>query len=257
MKIYIPIVLDCAFSAFISFVLSLITFTYFVGAPYATVISITFAALSALFSFKLLSKKSKKELLKKEEKEELKRMTTQFNFSSFSENNEFFYRLFTCMGYTVERKKGGIFFKDYPVAVFIKFGFSDVTKSDVVKIFNLLKNQDIGYIVSESFSQELKDFIARFNGRLISVSQEEIYRFLKDKNRLPEIKYTFTENRKKGIKLLKNLLYKNKAKNYLVFGLVFLLMSYFFTYKLYYVIVGVIFLLAALFSRLFGISPEK
>jgi membrane protein implicated in regulation of membrane protease activity len=257
MKIYIPIVLDCAFSAFIAFILSLVIFSYFVSAPYAAVISFTIAALTALFSFKIISKKNKKEQLKDQEKQELKLMTTQFNFSTPAENNEFFYRVFCAMGYAVERKKGGIFFKDCPAVVFIKFGFADVTKAEVVKIFNLLKNEDIGYIISENFSQELKDFIARFNGRLVAVSEQEIYKFLKEKNRLPEIKYSFTENKKKGLKLLKNLLYKNKAKNYLVFGLVFLLMSYFFPYKLYYVIVGVIFLCASLLSRLFGISSEK
>lgn len=257
MKFYVPIIIDCVFSSFISFVLSLMLFNYVVGQPYAAVISITVAALCGVISFKLLLKSGKKTQLKKNEKEEMERVITQFDFSSQTENNEFFYKLFQSEGYSVEKKKGGIFFKDKQAAVFIKFGFTDVNKSDAVKIFNLLKKEETGYIVSENFTADIKNFIERFNGKLIAVDGETIFRYLKENNGLPEIKYRFEENKAKGLKLFKNLLYKNKAKNYLVFGLVFLFLSYFFTYKLYYVIAGVLFLIAALFSRLFGLSSDE
>ena len=257
MKLSFSVISDCLFSAFIAFVLSLILFNYIVGQPYATVIAATLAALIAVLSFNLLLKNNKIKALKKEEQAELDKMLTQFNFSTNEDNLSFFCSVFTNLGYSVEKKKGGIFFKDKSVAVFIVFGFSSVNKSDVVKIFNLLRKDDIGYIISESFSPEISSFISRFNNKLVAVDGASIYKFLKDKNALPTVKFLFTEKKQKGIKLLKNLLYKNKAKNYMVFGLVFLLMSYFFAFKLYYVIVGTLFLFAALFTRLFGLPSNQ
>lgn len=257
MKVSLPVILDCAFSAFISLLLSLILFGSFVPRPYSLVISVTVSLLVAVVAFKFLYKNSKNNLIKKAEKSQFENMLTQFDFSSTQENNEFFCKLFTSLNYSVERKKGNIFFKDKPVAVLIKFGFLDVNKADVVKFFNLLRKNDTGYIISNEVSADVKNFVLRFDGRLIVVSPREIYIFLKERNKLPETRFFFNEKREKGLKLLKNLLYKNKAKNYLVFGLVFLLMSYFFPYKLYYVITGVLFLIASLLSRLFGLSDVK
>ncbi len=257
MKISIPTIFDCIFSSFIALLLALIIFSSFVPHPYSVVISVTISLLSALIAFKFLYKNQRDKALKKAERAELDDMLTQFNFSSAPENNDFFYKLFSTLGYSTEKKKGGIYFKDKPIVVFIKFGFSPVTKSDVVKYFNLLKKEDVGYIVSDEFSIELLNFISRFDGRLKAVNGGELFRFLKDKNRLPEKRFKFISEKQTGFKILKNLLYKNKAKNYLVFGLVFLLMSYFFPYKLYYVIVGVIFLIAALLARLFGVTDGK
>ena len=194
--------------------------------------------------------------LKKEEKIALEDMITQFDFASASENNEFFAKVFCSLGYEAERRRGGIFFKNKEVAVFVKFSFKMVNKADVVKIFNELRKNDTGYILAESFSPEVKDFILRFNGRLKMVSADIIYKFLKEKQMLPPTKYRFIRNKPKGLKLLKNLLYKEKAKNYLVFGLAFLFMSYFLYYKVYYVVVGAVFLIASLLSRLFGISEK-
>lgn len=257
MKISLPVILDCAFSAFIALLLSLILFGSFVPHPYSLVIAMTISLLVSLVAFKFLYKNSQKNFIKAKEKSQLDDMLTQFDFSSTQENNEFFSKLFSSIGYSTERKRGGIFFKNKPVVVFVKFGFIEVNKADVVKFFNLLRKNDIGYILADDFSLDVKNFIMRFNGRLVAVSAEEVYRFLKEKNNLPEKRFYFHQKKQKGIRLLKNLLYKNKAKNYLVFGLVFLLMSYFFPFKLYYVITGVIFLIAALLSRLFGFNSEK
>ena len=257
MKFSLSTIIDCAFSAFITFLLSLIIFNYFLEKGVAVTLSITLGLIAGLFSFKILRKKHVSKELKKEEKQELENMLTQFNFSSDAETLDFFTKLFSAKGYLVEKKKGIIYFKNENVAIFIKFGFLDVTKSDVVKFFNLLRKNDKGYIIAEAFSLDVSSFISRFDNRLFAIDGQKIYKYLKQENALPETKYSFFKEPPKGFKLLKNLLYKDKAKNYLVFGLTFLVMSYFFPFKVYYVISGILFLLAALVSRLFGLSPER
>ncbi len=257
MKFSLPLIIDCIFSAFITFLLSLIIFNYFTEKGVAITFSVTLGLIAGLFSFKILRKKQASNELKKEERQELENMLTQFNFSSSTETLDFFIKLFSSKGYLVEKKKGIIYFKNENAAIFIKFGFLDVNKSDVVKFFNLLRKNDKGYIISESFSLDVSSFISRFDNRLFAIDGQQIYRYLKKNDALPETKYSFFSEPQKGFKLLKNLLYKDKAKNYLVFGLTFLLMSYFFPFKVYYVISGILFLLAALISRLFGLSPEK
>ena len=235
----------------------MIIFNYFAEKSGAVTLSVTLGLIAGLFSFKILRKKQASKELKKEERQELENMLTQFNFSSDTETLDFFAKLFSSKGYLVEKKRSVIYFKNENAAVFIKFGFLDVNKSDVVKFFNLLRKNDKGYIISESFSLDVSSFISRFNNRLFAIDGQEIYRYLKKNDALPETKYSFFKEPQKGFKLLKNLLYKDKAKNYLVFGLVFLLMSYFFPFKVYYVVSGILFLLAALVARLFGLSPEK
>ena len=257
MKFSLSLIIDCVFSAFIAFLLNLIIFSYFLDKGVAITISVTIGLIAGLFSFKFLRKKQSSRELKREERQELENMLTQFNFSDNNENVDFFLKHFSSKGYLVEKKRGIIYFKNESVAVFIKFGFLDVNKSDVVKFFNLLRKDDKGYIISEAFSLDVNSFISRFDNRLFAIDGQQIYRYLKRNDALPETKYSFFEKPKKGFKLLKNLLYKDKAKNYLVFGLVFLLMSYFFPFKVYYVVSGILFLLASLISRLFGLSPEK
>ncbi len=257
MKVSLPTIFDCIFSGFIALLLSLVLFSSFLPHPYSVIISVVVALIFALFAFKFLYKNQQNNSLKKAEKAGLNLMLTQFNFSPDMENVEFFYKLFRAKGFSVERKRGGIFFKDKPAVAFIKFGFSPVSKSDVVKYFNLLRKDDVGYIISDEFSAEILSFISRFDDRLKPISGGEIYKYLKEKNALPKARFQFVEKKQKGLKILRNLLYKNKAKNYLVFGLVFLLMSYFFSYKIYYIVVGVIFLISALLARLFGVTDKK
>lgn len=257
MKLSLPVLFDTLFCLFVSFLISLLLLNYFIRQPFSIIIAAALSIAVGFLAYKFLSKSKGKDALKKQEREALENMCVQFNFSSSEKNNEFFLKLFKSLGYSVERKKGGIFFKDKPVVVLVKFGFTPVTKADVVKFYNDLKKEDVGYILAEEFSSDIKYFISRFNDRLVAVDSAKLYCFLKEKNALPQTQIKFTEKKQKGLALLKNLLYKNKAKNYLVFGLTFLLMSYFFPFKLYYVIVGVIFLLAALFSRLFGLCPDK
>jgi hypothetical protein len=141
--------------------LSLLLLNYFLARPLSIIIAVALSLVASFFAYRFLSKNKNKEKLKKQEREELENMCTQFNFSSSEKNNEFFTKLFKSLGYNVERKKGGIFFKDKSVAVFVKFGFTPVGKADVVKFYNELKKEDVGYILAEEFSEEIKFFIWR------------------------------------------------------------------------------------------------
>lgn len=257
MKFAFTVFLDVLFFLFLSFSLSFAVLNFFVDRPFSIVFSAVFAALFSLIATRKMIDNFVKTRLKKQEKEELDDMLIQFNFSTKTDNNDLFEKLINRLGYQTERKKGGIFLTEKTAAVFVAFGFNDVGKSEIVKVFNSIRKNDVAYILSETFSQDVTSFAARFMGRIILVDGKTVYTSLKSHDALPEKKYAITPEKQHGLKLFRNLLLKRKAKSYLTFGLIFLFTSYFMPIKLYYVIFGCVFLIAALFCKLFGIKETE
>lgn len=257
MKFAFTIVLDTIFFLFLSFTLSFAVLNFFVERPFSIVFSAVFSMLFSLIAMKKMIDNSIKNRLRKQEKEELNDMLIQLNFSTKSDNNDLFEKLINRLGYQTERKKGGIFLLEKDVAVFIAFGFNDVGKAEIVKAFNSIRKNDVAYILSETFSQDVTAFASRFMGRIVLVDGKSVYASLKEHDALPEKKYAITPEKQHGFKLFRNLLLKRKAKSYLTFGLIFLFTSYFVPIKLYYVIFGCIFLIAALSCKLFGIKETE
>lgn len=164
---------------------------------------------------------------------------------------DFFEKVLIKKGYSPIKRRNMIYIKDKKALLFFKFGFESVIKSDVLKAFNAKNKNDTSFILSETFSPEVKAFGARFD-KVVLVSAEEIYKYLKDNDSIPEFKYSFNTTKFDRIKALKSLLDRKKTKTYVLFGVIFLFMSYFVPYKLYYVIVGALFLIFSLVCLLFG-----
>jgi hypothetical protein len=86
--------------------------------------------------------------------------------------------------------------------------------------------------------------------------KEEFFNILLENDCLPKQKYPFEENGKVKLSDLKNLLLKKNSKKHFWFGLLFLIMSLFVFFKIYYIIVGCAFLILSLICRLFGIEKK-
>ena len=186
------------------------------------------------------------------EQKEKETVITQLKLYTATEQNDFFQKVISLHGKNTERKKSGLFVKDTPFALFPIFTFDGVKKSDIVRVFNSIKKEQTAYILSDSFTVEVKDFAERFDGRVKTVDGNNVYKLLKEKNIFPQIKHAFPEKKKLSLSSLKNLLEKKKAKNFLVLGLLFIATSYFMPLKTYYIICGTVFLIFSLILRLYG-----
>lgn len=256
MKPSLATVIDSIFTTFIFFLLTFILLYYFIERQFAIAFSLILSVPVFMIIFKRLNDKTGKKKIKKQKLLAVEKTCTALGFYTTTERNELFAKAVTRLGYTVTRKRGGIFIDGKNSALFIRFGFNAVDKTDVVKIFNSIKSTENAYILAPNFTQEILDFIARFNGRIIAVSKEEVYDFLNKtdclpKEKLPSLSTKFT---KENFRIA--FLDSKKAKRYFTFGLLFLLMSYFVPIKIYYVVFGCIFLIYALVLKLFGVNKQ-
>lgn len=252
MKITLSFILDALFTAFISFFISLVILNYYLRPPFTIIFSAVFSVLFCLLFVKRFSDKQIKKGLSLAEQKEKETVLTQLKLYTATEQNDFFQKVLSQHGKSAERKKGGLYLKDTPVALFPIFTFDGVKKSDIVRVFNSINKEQTAYILSDDFTPEIKDFAERFDDRVKTVDGNRVYELLKEKNLLPQIKHAFPEKKKLTFSSLKNLLEKKKAKNFLILGLVFIATSYFMPLKTYYIICGTAFLIFALILRLYG-----
>ncbi len=252
MKFSPTAIIDALFTAFITFVLTFVILNYFIMRPYSVIISICIAIPVLMLAFKRLSLKNKTKKLKSFEEKEKNSTITQLNLRSESEQTDLFLTAVKKAGYSAEKKKNAIFIKDKNAVLFIKFSYDGVTKTDVVRAFNTIPNNSKAFIFSDTFGIELKNFIERFDGKIVEVDGYKTYKFLKENDCLPTPKYNFNEKKIFANGFFPTFLGRKKAKSYLAFGFVFLIMSYFVPIKIYYIICGCAFLFLSLLCRLFG-----
>lgn len=256
-KFSLPLLLDSVFIAFSAFLLALFTFTYFIPYPFVLIAAGVFAGLLTLAGVKFLSVKRYGKLRKREEEKEYAAFITQINFMPEQKVAETIIRAVKNAGFTAEKKKDFIYIPQKNLAVFFVFGYEEVKRKDVVRAASALAANDNAIIVSEKFSQEISAFAARFDGKIQLSDGRSFFTALKKFSALPEITCRLLQETKVKPKPVKNILNKKRAKNYLVFGIVFLAMSYFVPIKIYYVICGTIMLVLALVVRFFGIDEKN
>ncbi|MBQ8427165.1 MAG: hypothetical protein IJX16_05340 [Clostridia bacterium] len=256
MKFSLSLITDTLFSMFISFLLFFITVNYFMPRPYSIISSISLSAIFAVFVFRHLVNKKQKLSGKKLDRKLYDDAVIQLNLMTKAELLTYFENTLSKIGYTVEKKHGGLFIKEHDTYLFFKFGFEIVNKADIVKVFNSKEKTAKGYLLSESFSDEVKSFALRFDN-LYTVNANELFTFLKENACLPENKYQLNQPTFDGLKAIKSLLDRKKAKTFALFGTTFLFMSYFVALKYYYIISGTLFLILYLTCLLFGENKTR
>lgn len=252
MKISLSIILDTAFYFVAGLFLSFIIINYFLPRPASYILSVTFALIFTLFGVKSTLNKRQKKFSSKEKEKIFNAVMTKLAMSSEKSITELFDKAFKAEGYATEKRRGGIFISQKNTTSFFKFGFDEVTKTDVVKCFNKIGKSQKAEIFSENFSEEVKDFAARFGGKVILTDGWETFALLEKHSLLPKSDFTLSNDNNKGKFSLARLLNKKRAAHYLVFGLLFTFLSYFVPIKGYYLVFGAVFLILALILRLFG-----
>ncbi len=243
---------DVIFLTFITFLLSLVIFNFFIPHPYSIIYSALLSALALILFFAKSTAKQKQARIKKQAKKELDELMIELNFSARAEQNAIIEKALKNAGFSVEKKRGVLFLKDKNAIVLCRFSFNKVSKADIVRAYNLINSAQKAYILAQSFEQEITSFAERFDGRVILLGQEKVYKLIKDNDAIPK-SYKYKDFAERKVKInLKNLLDRKKAKTFFFFGLLFLLFSYVSPLKLYYIICGCLFLIYSLILKLVG-----
>ena len=256
MKTFFSLISDCFFTLVLTFIISFIILNYLIERPFSIAFSFILASLVTMLFFKISHGKYNKMLSQNLEQKEYENALFSLNFSTPIQNNLLLIKALNKKGYASERKKGGVFLPSHKVAVFLFFSFTDVTKAQVVKVFNSIPSDYTAYIVAPTFSEDVTSFICRFDGKIKQRNGKEFYAFLKDADCQIKERVTFKKE-KKGLSLFKTLLEKRKAKRFLSFGLILLLMTFIVPFKIYYTVCGCIFLIYALILHLFGKTESR
>ena len=254
-KVTFLAVSDGIFTFISVFVLSVVLLNYALPKN----LSFTFAIiLSVIFSIIFLKRRISKNLkseIKKSEKKLLDQTVTELYFLSQTRLLTLFQKAFEIKNLIVERKKDYLFLPQNNTCVYINCGIEGVTKKDVVKAFNKIKDTT-AEIYTTHVSTEILDFAKRFNGQIKILGAEKTFNLLKETNLIPEKTIpTLKETPRK--EMIKSAFTKKKARSYFFLGLGFLFMSSLVTFKLYYLIFGTAFLLFSLTCRFFAPQEQK
>lgn len=252
MKITLASVFDTLFYFVAGFFLFFVFVNFYIMRPASYVLSATLAVIFTLFCVKLSVSKKQKKFSSLAQEKLFNAVMTQLNLSDDKTVLSLFSKAFREEGLLLEKKCGDIFIPDKNTAVFFRFNFDGVSKTDIVKCFNSIHKSEKAEIYSETFSEEIKNFAARFGGKVILTDGRAAFSLLEKHNLLPKEDVEILDNEKKPALDFSRLLDKKRAKNYLVFGLLFVFLSYIAPIKGYYVAFGAAFLIFALILRFFG-----
>lgn len=248
----LSLISDCIFTGFTGFLLTLIISNFFLPAPYTFIISGVAGALLALAGAKLFTSRRGARIKDRAEREEYTKFVNRINLMKGPDLNSLLISAAARENIIAVKKREYIYLPEKKLALFPSFGYAEVKKADVVRAFNAVKKEDTAVILSETFSEDLITFAARFNGKIILVSGERLFLKLKESNSLPPETSALYDPPKEKPHILKRLTDKRKAKNYMLFGLAFFVLGLFSPFKLYYAVCGAILLLAALAVKFFG-----
>ena len=253
----IAVILDALLSSFTSFIIFFVLLNYTVQKPYSYILAACGAALILLLAIKLGLNKNKRTKIKRKDEKNYVQTMAQLNYQLKPLTIALFEKAFLAKGKAVERKRGALHVKADGEVHFFAFSFDGVSKAQIVKAYNQLGLEDKAVIWAESFTQDVKLFARRFGGRIRLNEGAAVFNFLKSADCLPTPTCPVAKQIRVKPQAVKNLINKKRAKNYAVFGIVFILMSYFVPIKLYYLICGCAFLFTSLIVRLFGQSQDS
>ena len=253
MKFRLSLISDTLFYFFAWFFLVFIAVNFFIPRPYSYVLSTTFALVFTLFSVKISLRGNKKKTFSREKEKIFNDAMTELNLKPSRTVTEIFLKAFEQENLSPELRAGRIFLKKTNATAFLRFGFQPVTKAYIVTAFNLLGKDERAEIYSESFTREASDFARLFRGRVVLKSGKDFFPILEKHGLIPEKTLSSAVTKKPDFGAV---LDKKRAKNYLVFGLTFIILSYFVPIKTYYLVFGVIFLIFALILRFFGKAEQ-
>lgn len=256
MKNLFSVIVDSIFCAFIVFIVSKFILSLLIRNDLSIGFSIMLAVCFWAVFFRWFNKKRAFNKISLAEQKKARLSLTQLAFMSDLELCSLFFAVFSKLGLRPQRRGNKLYLPEKDCLVFFCFSLDGIRKSQVIKYYNLLQKNQTAVIFGKEFSNEIKDFCRYFEDKILLVDGEKTFSILKKADVFPENKILFFVEKKKPLDF-SLLLHKKRAKNYFIFGLLFLLYSFIVPIKLYYIILGSLLLIFSLLCALFGRQVEN
>lgn len=242
---------DGAFTAFLTFFLAFWLLNYYTPRPYSIIFATCFAVLIFLIAFEKLKKSSLTKTLKTKQSKAVENTCYSLCLLEQSRVLALFEKALNRLNYATIKRKGCILISQIGVVVFPMFSFNNITKTDVVRVFNSISSGQKAYIFAQTPDKEVLDFITRFNDKVELIEPLKAHLLLEKTDCLP--KEVAHNDKPKLIKtFFSNLFKKKNYKRFLLFGVLFLFYSAFVSVKIYYLFFSYTFFMLSLSCRLFG-----
>ena len=196
----------------------------------AFVLGLATATLFILFS----KKRQKKLFLKKSEETEQENFICYLSLLSNEKQRDFF-------------KEIGQYLNSERTPCPL-FKFRALTRDDIAEWYSSYTEQTAPVLLCSRLEEDSSTLLKRLN--IPAMEGVEIYRILKENNRLPTERFLENKPQKKHFKKL--CFAKSNSKRFLSGGVLILFSALFIPYPIYYIICGICLLLTALFVRIFG-----
>ena len=256
MRFYLPDFLDCFFTFLISLVIFFVISSFYMAMPYSLIFSAVLSITVLLFTVKYLRKKRTKILSTKTDRLLFDKTTFQLSLLSPEKTLKYFAEVFMALKKDVEKHKNRIDIPDEKTSLFFVFPAEGLKKADIIKAYNDKKAGYTAVIFAEKCDFEIVSYKARFGKEIEIIFGEKVFEIIKKANVFPDNPCPETIKKNHAV-IFKSLLKKEKSKKFFFLGLTFMLMSFFITHKIYYVICGMLFLIYSLLLRFYGIRTEK
>ena len=253
----LPAILDFLLTSFTVFLLAFVLLNYGIQKPYSYIMAVCIGLLTGLIALKYLTGKHKGIKLKKSEEQLCNQTLTQLCCYPKSYSVDLFEKLFEKKNLSPLKKYGGLFIAETKCVNYFYFSFDALTKGQIADCFNKACKDCKIVIWTDIVNKELTQFANKFNGRVVLYDGKKTFVTLKENNLLPQITCPVATNVKNKTRVKLNLFSKSRARKYLLFGVSFVIMSYFVYYKIYYLVFGCLFLLLSLLCRLFGYNEKE
>ena len=239
------------FCSFISFILLRFILSIFISSNLSFYFSLCISLSLLVVFFALFNSKLNKKTNKLSKDKKTLSTLTKLLFMQESELFSLFFSAFSKAGKNPKKVGGNILLEEENCLVFLHFSFDSISKSQIIKFYNLLSKNQTALILSNEFSLDIVSFCDKFQNKIKLMSGEEVYLLLEKTSSLPNNNVLYFLDDKPKVKL-SNVFNKKRAKNYFFFGIIFMLYSFIVPIKLYYIIVGSIFLILSLSCLLFA-----
>lgn len=254
---YFALFLDGVFLFLASFIGCLCLLYFLVPYPFSLMLAFCLSGIITIFGVRFIEKKGRKNAVKIKDKKLYFDTVIRLNLMKESAIENLFVKALCNEGEQIEKNKMGFYNREQKKLYIIRFGFTKVTKADIVRAFNMLNQGDTAHFYCESYNQDTFSFSNRFNKRIFLHDGKDTFELLKEKNILPDDDYTefYTENRKVKFKI--EILKKKNAKKFFFFGVFFCVMSFFVPIRGYYLFCGSAMMIFSIYLKLFGREQEK
>ena len=246
---------DALFASFAVFFASFILLNYFLDRPFSIIFAVCLSSFALIFSFALIDKKEFKLIKKTQNSKRISELLFALSLMDREKIIPIFCSALKNLDiqYKILNKSIRLVYKN--TQIFPVFSPDGVKKSDVVYAYNLLSDEETVQIFCNEASNEVLSFAKRFNKRITIISGEQVFSLLEKADNLPKLPIELKTTKPKFS--MENFILKKRAKNFLVYGFAFYLLSFISPIKLYYIIIGSIFILLSAIIKLFGRSDSN